>query len=81
MQEIGWRTTFFWIVGLAFQPHLENFRRKMTKLGVIITTIDDIYNVYGALEELGLFTYVVDMLAIYYLSNLFSFYTFLKLRN
>ena len=51
---------FFWTVGLAFEPHLGYFRRAITKLGALITTIDDIYDVYGTLEELKLFTYVVD---------------------
>lgn len=51
---------FFWTVALAFQPQHGNFRRLMTKVNALITAIDDIYDAYGELEELQLFTDVVD---------------------
>ncbi|KAF7815109.1 terpene synthase 10-like [Senna tora] len=51
---------FLWTVGLASEAHLGHFRRVMTKVNALITTIDDIYDVYGTLEELQLFTYVVE---------------------
>ncbi|KAI9113043.1 hypothetical protein K1719_015975 [Acacia pycnantha] len=51
---------FFWTVGLTYEPQLGNFRRVMTKVNALITTIDDVYDVYGKLEELVLFTDVVD---------------------
>ncbi|KAL0921629.1 hypothetical protein M5K25_008721 [Dendrobium thyrsiflorum] len=35
-------------------------RKEITKLGCLLTTIDDIYDVYGSLEELVLFTKAVD---------------------
>ena len=73
--------SLFWSVGWASQPQLGNFRRGATKLISLITTIDDIYDVYGTLEELELFTDAVDRLVFYHLSNLFSFYSFLKLKN
>ncbi|KAI4331824.1 hypothetical protein L6164_016780 [Bauhinia variegata] len=51
---------FLWTVGLAFQSQFGHFRRVMTKVNALITLIDDIYDVYGTLEELELFTNVVD---------------------
>ncbi|XP_028771245.1 terpene synthase 10-like [Neltuma alba] len=51
---------FIWTVGLAFEPHLGNFRRAMSKANALITTIDDIYDVHGTLEDLTLFTEVVN---------------------
>ena len=56
--------SFFWLVGVGFEPQLSYFRRTTTKVGAIITTIDDIYDVYGTLDELELFTEAVERLAI-----------------
>ncbi|KAI4324183.1 hypothetical protein L6164_023740 [Bauhinia variegata] len=50
---------FIWTVGYSFQPHFGYFRRIMTKVNALITIIDDVYDVYGTLEELELFTDVV----------------------
>ncbi|KAL0921626.1 hypothetical protein M5K25_008718 [Dendrobium thyrsiflorum] len=38
----------------------EMSRKEITKLGCLLTTIDDIYDVYGSLEELVFFTKAVD---------------------
>ena len=56
--------SFFWSVGVGFEPQLSYFRRMITKVAAIITTIDDIYDVYGTLDELELFTEAVERLAI-----------------
>ncbi|XP_054817636.1 myrcene synthase, chloroplastic-like [Prosopis cineraria] len=50
---------FFWGLGMASQPELSYFRREMTKITSFITIIDDIYDAYGTLQELELFTHVV----------------------
>ena len=55
---------FFWGVGMASQPELSYFRREMTKITSFITIVDDIYDVYGTLQELELFTHVVHRLAV-----------------
>lgn len=52
--------TYFWSMGCTFEPHFLRCRKAITKIGCLITTIDDIYDVYGSLEELVLFTNVVD---------------------
>ncbi|XP_034705174.1 (-)-alpha-terpineol synthase-like [Vitis riparia] len=51
---------FFWAVGFIFEPQFGYCRRMLTKLISLITTIDDIYDVYGTLDELALFTDAVD---------------------
>ncbi|TYG52592.1 hypothetical protein ES288_D09G040400v1 [Gossypium darwinii] len=51
---------FLWTVGLAFDPHFGNLRRTLTKVNALITSIDDVYDVYGTLDELELFTQAVE---------------------
>ncbi|XP_050381966.1 tricyclene synthase EBOS, chloroplastic-like [Argentina anserina] len=51
---------FFWSVGIVFEPQLSNLRKGITKVSVLITIIDDVYDVYGTLAELKLFTSAVE---------------------
>ena len=51
---------FLWTMGLLFQPQFGYFRRTIAKFGALITVIDDIYDVYGTLEELECFTNAVE---------------------
>ncbi|KAH0698239.1 hypothetical protein KY290_016047 [Solanum tuberosum] len=51
---------FFWAVGFTPNPRFRYCRKLSTKLSVLLTTIDDIYDVYGTLDELELFTDIVD---------------------
>jgi isoprene synthase len=50
---------FFWTVGMVFEPQFSDLRKGLTKVISLITTIDDVYDVYGTLEELELFTTAV----------------------
>ncbi|KAG6655720.1 myrcene synthase, chloroplastic-like [Carya illinoinensis] len=51
---------FLWTIGASFQPQFGYFRKMSTRLYALITTIDDVYDVYGTLDELELFTDVVE---------------------
>ncbi|WCJ31207.1 Myrcene synthase chloroplastic [Euphorbia peplus] len=51
---------FLLAVGEMYEPHFGYCRRMSAKLNSLVTTIDDIYDVYGTLEELELFTDVVQ---------------------
>nr|WKC16863.1 terpene synthase 2 [Freesia hybrid cultivar] len=51
---------YLWTVGSAFEPKFWQSREALTKANCLITTIDDIYDVYGTLDELVLFTDVAD---------------------
>ncbi|XP_028071448.1 monoterpene synthase-like [Camellia sinensis] len=51
---------YLWCSGMVFEPKFGAFRDMGTKIISLITTIDDIYDVYGALHEIELFTDFVD---------------------
>ena len=55
---------FLWTVGVIFQPQFGYCRRMSTKVNALITTIDDVYDVYGTLDELELFTDAVERLVL-----------------
>ncbi|KAL2328320.1 hypothetical protein Fmac_021747 [Flemingia macrophylla] len=51
---------FFWTVGMAFEPQFSHIRKGLTKVTSLITTIDDVYDIYGTFEELQFFTAAVE---------------------
>ncbi|KAK8933641.1 hypothetical protein KSP39_PZI015820 [Platanthera zijinensis] len=51
---------YLWSIGCAFEPQFWRCRKEITKLGCLLTTIDDMYDIYGSLEELEVFTNAVD---------------------
>ncbi|XP_042511107.1 probable terpene synthase 9 [Macadamia integrifolia] len=51
---------FLWAVGIIYEPRFSRCRKDLTKLISILTVIDDIYDVYGSLDELELFTRAVE---------------------
>ncbi|XP_049385378.1 (R)-linalool synthase TPS5, chloroplastic-like [Solanum stenotomum] len=51
---------FFWSVGLVFEPQHSFCRRMVAKNVAFIVVIDDIYDVYGTLDELEIFTHAVQ---------------------
>lgn len=51
---------FLWSMGFIPETHLGYAREIMTKLAVMITITDDIYDLYGTLEELQVFTETVE---------------------
>ncbi|KAF8409089.1 hypothetical protein HHK36_005162 [Tetracentron sinense] len=51
---------FLWTVGMTFEPQFGYCRKMSTKINALLTTIDDIYDVYGTLDELELFTDAVE---------------------
>ncbi|KAF5472878.1 hypothetical protein F2P56_009546 [Juglans regia] len=53
--------SFVCSVGLACEPQHSCFRKWLTKAINFILIIDDVYDVYGILEELELFTIAVNM--------------------
>nr|GEW05521.1 (E)-beta-ocimene synthase, chloroplastic-like [Tanacetum cinerariifolium] len=55
---------FFWTVGVVFEPQYYSCRGGISKVRVLITVIDDIYDVYGSLDELKIFTDVVKGFAV-----------------
>ncbi|KAF7822832.1 (-)-germacrene D synthase-like [Senna tora] len=54
----------FWIVGVYFEPHYALARKIMTKVIALSSIIDDIYDAYGTIEELELFTLAMERFRI-----------------
>ncbi|KAH6781338.1 hypothetical protein C2S51_006631 [Perilla frutescens var. frutescens] len=48
--------SYFWSTGIIQPRQHENARIMLAKAIALITTLDDVYDVYGTLEELELFT-------------------------
>ncbi|KAL3736274.1 hypothetical protein ACJRO7_025264 [Eucalyptus globulus] len=51
---------YVWMLGVHFEPDYEIARGIVTKMMVIISILDDIYDVYGTLEELEIFTEAIE---------------------
>lgn len=51
---------FLLAVGISFEPQFGYKRKMATRIFALITTIDDVYDIYGTLDELELFTAAVE---------------------
>ncbi|XP_074307587.1 (E,E)-alpha-farnesene synthase-like [Silene latifolia] len=52
--------TFSWTVGIAFEPQHSLLRKCLTKVVTLVLVLDDLYDIYGSLEELKYFTRAVE---------------------
>ncbi|KAJ4981080.1 hypothetical protein NE237_031917 [Protea cynaroides] len=52
--------SFLWSIGVTYEPQYERCRNWLTEVMNFVLIIDDIYDVYGSLEELEHFTAAVD---------------------
>ena len=51
---------YFWSLGVYFEPQYEFGRMTFCKVIAMTSVIDDIYDVYGTVEELDLFTQAIE---------------------
>ncbi|CAL5435345.1 unnamed protein product [Camellia sinensis] len=51
---------YLWSLGEAFEPKFQNFRSMGTRINILATCVDDVYDAYGTLDELQLFTNAID---------------------
>ncbi|XP_058114086.1 alpha-terpineol synthase, chloroplastic-like isoform X2 [Magnolia sinica] len=51
---------FVFALGVAFHPQYQYSRNEVTKVNQLITMIDDVYDLYGTLDEIKLFTDAVE---------------------
>ena len=73
--------SYIWMVGIAPEPQFGYCRLEAAKAIQIISVIDDIYDIYGTVNELELFTdaierFVVPSPAVYMQTNLFLLFFF-----
>ncbi|CAH2078849.1 unnamed protein product [Thlaspi arvense] len=52
--------SYFWTIGIFYEPEFKYYRKILTKIFMLIAIMDDIYDIYGTLEELEIFTNVVE---------------------
>lgn len=67
--------TFMCSVGFACDPQKKSFRKFLTKVLNLIVIIDDVYDIYGTLEELKHFTNALNRLIwqIYIIAERFQY--------
>ncbi|KAI6677662.1 hypothetical protein NL676_038458 [Syzygium grande] len=51
---------YFWMSGVYFEPEYKATREILTKVMVIVTIFDDVYDVYATMEELELSTEAIE---------------------
>ncbi|XP_010267843.1 PREDICTED: alpha-terpineol synthase, chloroplastic-like [Nelumbo nucifera] len=52
--------SFLWSAGVTYEPQYRRCRNWLTKVMKFVLVLDDIYDVYGSLEELEIFTDAVE---------------------
>lgn len=52
--------TYLWSLGAYFEPQYSQARVKTAIALILFTALDDMYDAYGTMEELELFTYAMD---------------------
>ncbi|TYI85012.1 hypothetical protein E1A91_D05G408300v1 [Gossypium mustelinum] len=67
-------SNFLWSVGMVITPQDTKSRRIQTKVNALVTCLDDVYDVYGTLDELELLTDVIERFAHMILSTLENSY-------
>ncbi|GMI85132.1 terpene synthase 02 [Hibiscus trionum] len=50
---------YFWAVGSMPDPKFQKCRRNLTKFGSLTTVLDDVYDIYGSMDELHKYTAAV----------------------
>ncbi|KAJ0081046.1 hypothetical protein Patl1_10231 [Pistacia atlantica] len=56
----SWMMSFFWAMGMTSEPQYGHCRTMSGIVNALITSMDDVYNVYGTLDELEILTEAID---------------------
>lgn len=65
---------YLWSSAMVHEPQFRDARIGEAKIASLITLVDDVYDVYGSLEELELFTDIVNRFILYKLLFHYSFF-------
>ncbi|KAL1560140.1 alpha-farnesene synthase [Salvia divinorum] len=52
--------SFLWAVGVAYEPQHGSLRKWLTKAILLVLIIDDVYDIYGSIDELEQFSIAVE---------------------
>ncbi|CAK9159816.1 unnamed protein product [Ilex paraguariensis] len=55
---------YLWAMGIIYEPRFSKSRKGLTKMVCILSAIDDMYDIYGSLDELERFTNAVNRWSI-----------------
>ena len=47
---------YIWSLAIIPEPQFAICQKELTKVGQLLTILDDVYDIYGTLDELELFT-------------------------
>ena len=78
---------YFWVLGLYFEPQHFLARKILNQIFAFMITLDDIYDVYGTVEELVIFTDAIERLLIviiiwiYRTSDLINYFHWYKIED
>lgn len=61
--------SYTWMVGIIPEPQFGYCRIELAKAIQLISVIDDIYDVYGTVHELELFTEAIERFAVFIYSS------------
>ncbi|KAL9322751.1 hypothetical protein ACSQ67_010804 [Phaseolus vulgaris] len=51
---------YIWSPAIIPEPQFAICHKELTKVGQLLTILDDVYDIYGTLDELELFTYAIE---------------------
>ncbi|GLJ10698.1 hypothetical protein SUGI_0133300 [Cryptomeria japonica] len=64
---------YFWAAGVCIEPKYSTFRIGFAKMSSFVTCLDDIYDPYGTLDELKIFTEAIKRWDLAYMEGLPEF--------
>lgn len=73
--------SFLFATGIAPEAEYGSLRKWLTKMSKLIMITDDVYDIYGSLEELECFTNAVEMLVFQISARLYHEDMVLKLNQ
>jgi len=51
---------YIWSLAIIPEPQFAICQKELTKVGQLLTILDDVYDIYGTIDELELFTDAIE---------------------